>query len=66
MFFDKILESGRRGKNDVMPACHQTERERKKWLQVAARTVGEDGDVHAINVTVTSKVTVTLHILSAR
>lgn len=46
MFLDKILETGWRSKNNGMPARHQTEREREERLYIAARTVGEDGDVH--------------------
>lgn len=48
MLFNKFFEALRRGKFDRMSASHQAERKRKERLNVATRTVGEDGDIHVL------------------
>lgn len=44
--FDKIPETGWRCQFDRVTSLHQPKRKRKERLDVTARTIGEDGDIH--------------------
>ena len=48
---DKTSETMRRAKFDAMPSFLQTNRQREVRLHIAARTVGENGNIHGKNFT---------------